>query len=132
MEALIEILKSGDENAQSEVSQTLASIGVPAVEPLIGVLSDGNASARRMAADLLGQIKDSRAVEALIAALNDSEETVRISAAYALGELADERAISALIAALKDPSDEVGKEAGDALVNIREAAEIPDCCSEGW
>jgi len=95
----------------------LASLGQPAVEPLIVALSNGNPSARRNAAWAIGEIRGglgsdrSAAVEPLISALSDGDSWVRAAAAFSLGEMRPRQAIESLIAAL-----------GDAEWNVREMA----------
>jgi HEAT repeat protein/beta-lactamase regulating signal transducer with metallopeptidase domain len=86
----------------------LASLGQPAVNPLIAALSYANPSVRRNAAWAIGELRGSRerdrsaAVEPLLISLRDAEPWVRVAAAYALGELRPQRATDALILALGD------------------------------
>jgi len=95
----------------------LASLGQPAVEPLIAALSNGNPSARRNAAWAIGEVRGGRgsdrsaAVEPLISALGDGDSWVRVAAAFSLGEMRPRQATEPLIAAL-----------GDADWNVREMA----------
>lgn len=93
----------------------LASIGAPAVEPLVRTLKHTAWPARRNAAWALGAIDDQRAVNALVAALKDSDAPVREQAAWALGAIGDAAAVSALIAALKDEAAKVREQAAWAL-----------------
>ena len=99
-------------------AKALVSIGVPAVQPLIAALGDGDEDVRRAAAGALGQIGDPRAVEPLIAALRDKNSDVRRRAAEALGKLRDARAVDPLIAALKDQNMYACKAAAGALGQI--------------
>jgi HEAT repeat protein len=96
------------------------AIGAPAVEPLIGELQYGG----WQAAEVLGQIGDTRAVEPLIAALKDEDSFVRWQAAEALGQIGDTRAVEPLIAALKDESKQVRGPAAEALRRIGDARTV--------
>ncbi len=95
-EPLIKALQKGNWQAASG----LGKIGEPAVELLIGFLSDENGN--YIAARALGQIGDVRAVEPLIRLLKDEEASVRGAAVRALGEIGDERAVEPLIGMLSD------------------------------
>ena len=57
-----------------EALRQLAAIGTPAVEPLIGALTDPDESLREAAAKALGQIGDASAVEHLITVLEGQRE----------------------------------------------------------
>ena len=83
-EPLIKALQKGNWQAASG----LGKIGEPAVELLIGFLSDENGN--YIAARALGQIGDVRAVEPLIKALEDNDEDVRKAAKEALHKLGHE------------------------------------------
>jgi formylglycine-generating enzyme required for sulfatase activity len=74
-----------DHDARKAAAEALAEIGTPAVERLIGALRDKDAGVRRLAADVLGRIKDPRSIEPLTAALKDPNDEVQHSAAEALG-----------------------------------------------
>ena len=101
VEPLIAILRSGDWSGR-EAANALVTIGAPAVESLLSLLSDEHAFVRQTAAETLGKIGDAHAVEPLIALLNDWD--LCLTAADALGRLGDARAIVPLIDALKDKS----------------------------
>lgn len=80
-------------------------IGVPAVEPLIGVLNkDSSYRKRRDAVKALGAINDARVEKVLIGALKDVDTEVRVAAVDALGEIGDKRAVEPIIAMLKNPN----------------------------
>jgi len=64
-------------------------------------LADQNELVRRRAAEVLGQLCDSRSVGPLIDVLSDKNELVRQQAAEALGLIGDKRAIEALEMTLK-------------------------------
>ena len=90
------------------------------VEGLIKVLRYKEHYVERVhAANVLGNICDSRAVVPLIAALEDRMSFVRRAAAEALGEIGDSRAVEPLIAALKDSDWDVRSQVAEALAKIR-------------
>jgi HEAT repeat protein len=101
VEPLIAILRSGDWSGRA-AANALVTIGAPAVEPLLSLLSDEHTFVRQTAVETLGKLGDARAVEPLIALLNDWD--LCLTAAEALGRLGDARALVPLIDALKDKS----------------------------
>jgi bilin biosynthesis protein len=107
IDGLIGILRRDDWGHRKKAAAALERIGAPAVEALIIALEDENRYVKRMAAIILGTIKDRRAVEPLIKALKDRDTNVRRCAAESLGKLKDTRAIEPLILALKEEKDSV-------------------------
>ncbi|HLL72662.1 MAG TPA: M56 family metallopeptidase [Pyrinomonadaceae bacterium] len=109
-----------------EAAIALAAMGQSAVEPLVAALGHANASVRRNAAWVLGEvtggmtIKRDSAVAPLRSALSDGDEWVRTAAARALGEIRDERASESLINALADGSARVREMAAWALGEMKE------------
>jgi HEAT repeat protein len=103
----------------------LASLGQPAVEPLIASLGNENSSIRRNAAWAIGEIRGGRgskrtaAVEPLIGALNDGDPWVRAAAAFSLGEMRPRQSIESLVVALGDESWRVREMAVYALGEMR-------------
>jgi len=91
VEPLIRVLKVQfpvDQELLRESVLALVKIGAHAVEPLIIVLrEDADVLTRSLAAQILGQIGDTRAVEPLTEALKDREEHVRKAAEEALFRL---------------------------------------------
>jgi HEAT repeat protein len=111
--------------------ETLATIGQPAVEPLLAALSDEKEQVRRSAVSALMKIGSTRAVGPLIGALRDADAGVRRMAAEAVAEIGDPSvglvspetcgdpsAIETLIGALDDDQVEVRRIAADALSSI--------------
>jgi bilin biosynthesis protein len=98
------------QNAQAALEQ----IGSPAVEAVIALLGDGDASVRGRAAELLGQTGDVRAVRPLTRALSDQDLWVRRASRKAL-EKKGRLIIDQLIVALKDEDGEVSQDAARAL-----------------
>jgi HEAT repeat protein len=97
---------------------SLAKIGVPAVEPLIAALGDPDNNLRAGATRALGEIRDERSVVPLIAALGDASQEVRARAADALGVIGDARAVEPLAAALRDSDWYVRHDAANSLIEI--------------
>jgi HEAT repeat protein len=121
---LIRQLSDTDRFVKSRVAHALGMIGVPAVDPLIQALHDGDGNQRWAAAIALGGIRDSRAVEPLILALADKYENVRAEAAAALVAIG-EPAITPLIRFLKYSEGSVRIEVMTALgeLHARDAIE---------
>lgn len=113
----------------------LASMGLPALEPLTNALNDSNPSVRRNAAWGIGELTNMReddrvnAVPPLVVLLDDSDEWVRMAAARALGEIRDERAAQGLIAQLSDRHWQVRKLAAWALGEMKERRAVEALCS---
>lgn len=110
--------ESDDEHRSSEYAgDALASIGPPAVPPLIEALADRTPEVRIEAARALGNIGDARAVEPLGRLLADRRACVRIMAARALGAISGPRAVEILSAACADTGqpDRVRLAAGEGL-----------------
>jgi len=93
----IEELRSDNDDVQSKAHLQLGKWAEGGdrrlVSPLIEVLDQGNDSARSLAANLLGIIRDKRSVGALIKALQDKTWDVRYEAIEALGNIGDPQAI---------------------------------------
>ncbi|MBU6996398.1 MAG: HEAT repeat domain-containing protein [Theionarchaea archaeon] len=104
---LIEMLRRNDWTLRRKAATALEKVGAPAVEAVIIALEDENRYVRRMAALILGTIRDRRAVEPLIAVLGDQDTNVRRCAAESLGKLKDKRAIEPLVLALREEKDSV-------------------------
>lgn len=99
-----------------------------AVEPLIDLLqvpapgfrdSNGLAEIQQIAADILGEIADTRAVTPLILALEAGYSGTRLSAAQSLGKLGDPLAIEPLLSLLQDGVESVQHASASALLKLR-------------
>ena len=73
-------------------ARALVNIGEPGVEPLIASLTNNNANVRLAAAQILGELNDSRAVEPLVNLVNDNHRGVRKAANKALEKMGCEPA----------------------------------------
>jgi HEAT repeat protein len=126
LKAIPEMNKEGKEM----IFGAIASIGEPAVNPLIVALKDEDFGVRMDAGIALGMIGEP-AVEPLIGVLRgeDSEgsedgyqvqepEFIRWTAAYTLGKIGDPRAVDSLIEALKDEDSGVRRTAARSLGEI--------------
>jgi HEAT repeat protein len=128
----IESLKQPSPGEQAAIA--LASMGMPALEPLTNALNDSNPSARRNAAWAIGELTNMRggdragAVPQLVVLLNDSDEWVRMSSARALGEIKDDRATEDLIARLSDGWWRVRKQSAWALGEMKEDRAVETLC----
>jgi len=125
-----------DRAAYSVAKEDWAScvtLGAPAVEALVAVLTDKNRGSthrnakdasifaltdsvvRAKAAHALGEIGGIRAVDALMMALKDTNSQVRRAAANALGKLDATRVEDAIIPARQDTNPTMRRAAADAL-----------------
>ena len=110
-------------------TRALAKIGAPAVPVLASALEMFYPDVRRIAAESLGEIKDSRAVEPLCAALDNRYPRVRMAAAEALGKIGDLRATASLAAALKNRNPEVRQKSAEALGEIKDPRAVEPLCA---
>lgn len=117
--ALMDALRDPVKEVRASAGAALASIGIPALGALIGVLADGNWVVRYRAAEALGGIRDSRSVTALIHSLCDGKDHVRYMAAKGLGKLGEKRARRPLTAALSDENPFVRRVAQEALAALQ-------------
>ncbi len=126
--ALIQAFKSRDTADRYRIKRFVGNAGTAAVPVLIHALSDEDGSLRKMAAQILGPIRDISAVPALIEALKDPIREIRHAAAYALGLIGDSSAVPALLDCLTDviPSEfDFGAAAAGALGMIGDASAVP-------
>src|ERR1017187_6662771 len=135
-----------DKDLSGYAGEGLVQLGRPAVDPLIAMLNNTDAGAdpglRERAAELLGEVGDTRAVEPLIATLKDNSppakgpvpldaygvplphptegDGLREQSARALGKIKDPRADGPLIAAMEDSDERVHQIAAHALGEIND------------
>lgn len=133
----------------------IEGMGSPVVEPLIEALADREGTVRKLAAKMLGNLRDVRAIEELGMTLYDlhhevsqtaaqalaqfgapaidvlaealihPEASVREHAILGLGQIHDERVIPYLIEMLHDPAREVKRQAIQSLAGIKDRRAIP-------
>ena len=105
-------------------AEALLRYGVKAVDALLHALKSQRADARRLAANVLGELRDKRAVEPLVQVLQvDDEYAVRTAAATALGLIKDSRAVWVLVGTLK-MRDETTTERQADLEKLRQATTL--------
>jgi hypothetical protein len=91
----------------------------PATVPLLrAAIADPDWCVRRLAAPILGHVRDASAMQAMLGALTASEAGTREMAALALGFAEDARAVTPLVARLSDDSPRVRATAAWALGEI--------------
>ncbi len=117
IEDLIQNLGGDDTNALFRAAESLAKIGIPAVEPLLLEITDSDSSARRGAIEALGKIRDTRALEPLVSIVRDINEDpmLKITAIKALAHIRDVRSVESLIHALNDDNQSIRWYAAKAL-----------------
>jgi HEAT repeat protein len=111
-------------DTRDTAADALIKMGYPAVKSVGSLLSDPDVKLEQLAADMLGQIKSSRAVDPLINALQSSDEGVRNEAADSLGLIGDKRAVEPLLALLDGPSESPRADAAQALGNIADSRAV--------
>ena len=65
VKGLVNALVNGVYNVRQEAEEALIELGSSAVEPLIGLLDDGDTNLRRTAVSILAKCRDARSIEAL-------------------------------------------------------------------
>src|SRR5262249_29653514 len=113
-------LERNDENVRIKSAETLAKLGVKAVEPLRPKLSNHNAKARFAAVQTLAMMKPGDAASAaadLVTCTADNDAEVRRKAIYVLGRLQGQGdgVFTAIVKGLNDSDLEVCQEAMSAL-----------------
>jgi HEAT repeat protein len=114
---LSEALKKAEVWLAPRIADILARHGDMVVEPMIAFLEEQSQHpARAWAANILGEVRATRAFPALVRALDDLDDEVRAKAAAALGKLGDHRAVTYLLDhLLTDPAPFVRARIAGAL-----------------
>lgn len=99
--------------------EAFVKLSSTAVGPLCSALRDEDWLIRKLAAEILGDIKDVASLDSLLGALEDPKPLVAKAAALALGELRDARATYPLLNLLKHDDPMVSDAAQAALNRIR-------------
>ena len=143
------------EQAAADLLNAIEKMGPAVVEPLIEALGDKEATVRKYAAIMLGNLGDLRAIEELgmalydlhhevgeaaaealakfgtpavdilIESLSHPEAAIREHAVIALGKIQDTRVVPVLIEMLQDPERTVQKQTVIALGNLKDALARP-------
>ena len=121
IQALLDAIDAGDDEAAERVAQTCAgqTALLPALRPL---LADAEPDRRWWAVRTLAVIGGEEAGALLMSHLSDPDEATRCAAALGLGQLRATAAIPALTAQLGDANGWVRDTAADALAMIGEPA----------
>ena len=112
------IKKSRNRGDKRKAAASLAAIGEPAVESLIGLLKDEDLYVRWYTANVAGNLQSEEIVQQLINMLHDQDINVRKAAAGSLGNTGSERAVLPLIEALQDPERGIAISAARSLGHI--------------
>ena len=121
VQALLDAIDAGDDEAAEHVAQTCAgqTALLPALRPL---LADADPDRRWWAVRTLAVIGGEEAGALLMSRLSDPDEATRCAAALGLGQLRAAAAVPALMAQLGDANGWVRDTAADALAMIGEPA----------
>lgn len=113
-----------DPAVNQSAAEALLAFGAKAVDVLLDSLKSTEAGARRLAAGVLGELRDRRAVEGLVQVLQtDDDYATRTGAATALGQIKDARAVWVLVGTLK-LRDETTPERQALLEKLRQATTL--------
>ncbi len=118
VESLIGLLKDEDYHVRWYTQMYGKSQSERIVQQLINMLHDEERNVRRAAAGSLGGTESEQAVQPLIEALQDQERGIAISAARSLGHIGSQKAITPLIEALHSENRGIAGAAAEALGRI--------------
>jgi HEAT repeat protein len=114
---LIQTLSNEDEDLCYEAIETLKSIGMPTVDPLIEAMDHEDFTVRLSIVEILGTMNNEKSFTAVMAALSDNDNYVRETAIEALSKTKNETAIEALIPLLSDDDAGIRESAKQSLEN---------------
>jgi HEAT repeat protein len=115
VQSLLGALRDTNRWSALRIGDILATLGEPAVGPLIAELPRLPPAARVPAIDILGRLRSPQAVPLLVSLLHDPEDNARARAAHSLGVIGDPRCAPALVATLRDHAWPVRAMAAKAL-----------------
>ncbi len=121
---LIEKMSTQDAREMLTLEDVFKAIGHPATPSLVDALGSDNNYRRRLAARILGEMRDSSSVDGLLNYANDSDFRMRAGVISALGKIGDGRAVNAATVALSDDDYLVRTSAAIALGNLKDPATI--------
>ncbi|MFX1251338.1 MAG: HEAT repeat domain-containing protein [Promethearchaeota archaeon] len=129
---LVQILNSKDPRLRKFSSDSLVTVGSPAVPKLIEfyqnkteLSSEENIDIRSKVLGILGKIGGQEALNVLLEATEDPEYVIKLSATYALGDTKRGEAVSRLMELLNDPDLEICEAAQESLGNLQDVALNP-------
>jgi len=121
--ALLEALRSGNDDQAEAAAQRLKEFGSAAQTALQALLSHPQADTRWWAIRALAEFPpESAAGESILPALSDPDPEVRQAAAMGLTHLPTPQALPALQAALEDPDSLTASLAANALIALGQQA----------
>jgi len=120
----VDELKDRAKGIQRKGYMKLKKIGPQTAPFVMEVVEDRtvNPVSRKLACDLLGELKQKEATHPLIYAMKDPVYTVRAAACKAQGMIADPAAAGPLIGMLGDPDPNVREAAVYALINFNDSS----------
>lgn len=124
VEPIVEQLATGRVQ-RSVAGWALMQIGAPALEPLRGLLRDGDWRVRATAVEVLGFAGEAADAPTLVGLLRDPSAEVRAKSAHALGRLGASDAAARLRASLDDRIFFVRAAAARALGQIGDTPSVP-------
>ncbi|MDD4299632.1 MAG: HEAT repeat domain-containing protein [Methanomicrobium sp.] len=119
IEGLIQALKTGKQGVKLIAAQNLGKIPEDnTIDALCEVLyHESDPVVRKVAAESLGFLGDSRSVEALVFAAREEDKTVKAAALRSLGYMGDTKVVPTLIDAYADEDANISTIATEALRN---------------
>jgi HEAT repeat protein len=121
---LVEKMRTQDAREMQALEDVFKLIGLPAVPQLVDVLGSDNVYTRRLAARILGELKDSSSVEGLLKYVDDNDFRMRAGVISALGKVGHKRAIPKMREALRDQDYLVRTSAAVALSNFKDSSNV--------
>jgi HEAT repeat protein/protein-S-isoprenylcysteine O-methyltransferase Ste14 len=110
---------SGNWGEKRRAAASLAEIGEPAVDSLIGLVKEEDLHVRWYTAGVLGDVPSEKVVQPLLELLHDEDKNVRRAAAGSLGRTGSQKAVQPLIDAFLDTSRGISIAAARALGQIK-------------
>jgi HEAT repeat protein len=121
---LAQKMKTQDAREMQALEDIFKIIGAPSVPQLVDALGSDEDYTRRLAARLLGEIKDSSSVDGLLEYTGDDDYRMRAGVISALGKVGQRRAIPKLRDALRDQDYLVRTSAAIALSNFKDSTNV--------
>jgi HEAT repeat protein len=124
MPRLVDKMKTQDAREMQTLEDVMKLIGPPATLHLVGALGSDNVYRRRLAARILGEIKDTSAVEGLLKYTHDSDFRMRTGIISALGKIGHRKAVGSAKEALRDDDYLVRTAAAVALSAFMDSSTV--------
>jgi HEAT repeat protein len=117
---LVEIIHQADTQGLKDIVDILGNDSKRVIGALIYKLDDTDPSIREVAAELLGNIKDTKATDGLLSHLNDPDWRVAKAIGVALSKIADDKVLKIFLTRLNDHDWRVRKSAASALGMLKD------------